>query len=152
MTACQRFLHLMMCMAMLGLAHPTAFAQSPPEPQARTMKIRLLLNGKTLPATLYDNPSACDFYTMLPLRLMLEDYAATEKIAYPSRKLNTDAAPKGFTPAAGDITYYAPWGNLALFHRGFRYSAGLVSLGRIESGVELLKVPGKMAVVIERAE
>jgi len=116
------------------------------------MKIRLIINGKALPATLYDNPSAQDLLAQLPLTLMLEDYAATEKIAYPPRKLSTASAPEGFTPSAGDITYYAPWGNLALFHKSFRYSSGLVSLGRIEAGAELLKAPGKMAVVIERVE
>ena len=116
------------------------------------MKIRLLIHSKVIPATLYENPCARDFYNMLPLTLTFEDYAATEKIAYPSRKLNTANAPEGHTPSVGDITYYAPWGNLALFHKGFHYSSGLVSLGKIESGVELLKQPGKVAVVIERVE
>jgi hypothetical protein len=31
----------------------------------------------------------------------------------------------------GDITYYAPWGNLAIFYRDFGYSPGLVRLGHI---------------------
>lgn len=117
-----------------------------------TMKIRFSFHGQTLQATLHDNPSARDFYSLLPLSLTLEDYAATEKIAYPPRKLSTAGAPEGFTPSAGDIAYYAPWGNLALFHKGFRYSSGLVSLGKFDSGVELLKTPGKLAVVIERVE
>jgi len=38
----------------------------------------------------------------------------------------------------GDITYYAPWGNLAIFYRDFDYSRGLVRLGRIDSGIEAL--------------
>lgn len=47
--------------------------------------------------------------------------------------------PPGTTPAAGDISYYAPWGNLALFNRDFSYSPGLVRLGRLDpSGTELL--------------
>lgn len=116
------------------------------------MKIRLVFKGQTLPATLYDTPSARDFYSLLPLSLTLDDYAATEKIAYLPRKLSTAGAPAGFTPAPGDITYYAPWGNLALFHKGAPHASGLVSLGRIESGMELLKAPGKVAVVIERVE
>ncbi|MDP5238804.1 cyclophilin-like fold protein [Uliginosibacterium sp. 31-16] len=116
------------------------------------MKIRLIIKDKVLPATLDDNASARDFYAMLPLRLTLEDYAATEKIAYLPRKLSSTGAPEGFAPSAGDITWYAPWGNLALFHKGFRYSSGLVSLGRIESGVDVLRSPGKQPVLIERAE
>lgn len=116
------------------------------------MKIRLVFEGQTLPATLQDSPAARDFYSLLPLKLMLEDYAATEKIAHPPRKLDLASEPEGYAPAAGDIAYYAPWGNLALFHKRFRYSSGLVKLGRIESGIEWLRVPGKLAVSIERVE
>lgn len=116
------------------------------------MKIRLTVNGKTLSATLYDNPSARDFVAQLPLTLMFEDYAATEKVAYPPKKLSTAGAPAGFDPSAGDITYYAPWGNLAIFHKDFSYSSGLISLGRLDSGVEVLKTPGAMTVTIELAD
>jgi hypothetical protein len=136
------------CASISGATAQTAAQQK----DARPMKIRLILNSQTLQATLHDNPSARDFYNLLPLRLTLEDYAATEKIAYPPRKLSTTGAPEGFTPSVGDIAYYAPWGNLALFHKGFHYSSGLVSLGKFDSGVEPLKAPGKLAVVIERVE
>ncbi|WP_337926728.1 cyclophilin-like fold protein [Paenibacillus caui] len=36
------------------------------------------------------------------------------------------------------ITYYAPWGNLAIFYRDFRYSSGLIKLGSIDAGGEKL--------------
>jgi hypothetical protein len=29
--------------------------------------------------------------------------------------LSTDGAPAGARPEAGDLTYYSPWGNLAVF-------------------------------------
>jgi hypothetical protein len=147
-------LHILALTTALFAAPLFACAQSVAAPGKDTqpMKIRLLIHGQVIPATLYDNSSARDLYTMLPLTLALEDYAATEKIGYPPRKLDTTAAPEGHAPAVGDITYYAPWGNLALFHKGFRYSSGLVSLGKIESGVELLRLPGKVAVVVERVE
>jgi hypothetical protein len=54
---------------------------------------------------------------MLPLTLMLTDHASTEKIADLPRKLSTKGAPPGIAASVGDISYYAPWGNLALFHR-----------------------------------
>jgi hypothetical protein len=120
--------------------------------EAQNMKIRLTINGKTLTATLYDTSSARDFVAQLPLTLTFEDYAATEKVAYLPRKLSTAGAPTGFDPSAGDITYYAPWGNLAIFHKDFSYSSGLISLGRLESGTEILEVPGSMKVMIEFAD
>jgi hypothetical protein len=117
--------------------------------KGKDMRIRMTIGTSTIEASLYDNATARDFAAMLPLTVPLEDYAATEKIAYLPHKLSTAGAPKGSTPSAGDIGYYAPWGNLALYHKGFDYSPGLVLLGRIDKGIEVLKVPGKRSATVE---
>jgi hypothetical protein len=117
-----------------------------------TMKIRLTINGKAISATLITNGAATDFLSLLPLTLTLEDYAATEKIAYLSRKLSTAGAPAGSDPSVGDIAYYAPWGNLAIFYKDARYAKGLIPLGRIDSGIEALSPPGPLEVTIEAVE
>lgn len=114
------------------------------------MRIRLTFDGKAVQATLLDNATARDFLSLLPMTLTLEDYSATEKIGYPSRKLLTAGAPAGVDPSVGDIAYYAPWGNLAIFYKDFGYSRGLIGLGRIDSGMEALSVPGSLKVTIER--
>jgi hypothetical protein len=116
------------------------------------MRIRLIVEGTPLTATLEDSEVARDFASLLPLTLTLEDYASTEKVAYLPRKLTTAGAPAGSDPDVGDITYYAPWGNLAMFYRDFGYSAGLVHLGRIDVGVEALQRAGALRVTIERIE
>ncbi len=116
---------------------------------ANVMKIRLTINGKAMTATLSDNATVRDFVSLLPMTLTLEDYEATEKISYLPRKLSTAGAPAGSDPSVGDITYYAPWGNLAIFYRDFGYSKGLIQLGRIDSGIEALNVPGSLKVTIE---
>ena len=113
------------------------------------MKIRLTVNGKVVSATLADNASARDFLALLPLSLTLKDYASTEKISDLPKKLTTQGAPAGIDPDVGDITYYAPWGNLAIFYRDFGYAAGLLKLGHIDTGVEALKVSGPVQVTIE---
>ena len=113
------------------------------------MKIRIDLEGRMLDATLDDGEAAQDFASLLPLALTLEDYASTEKVADLPRKLSTAGEPPGTDAAVGDFSYYAPWGNLALFYRPFRYSAGLVRLGRIESGADALEKPGPLNVRIE---
>lgn len=118
--------------------------------QADTVKIRLTVNGKAVTATLIDSAAAGDFLALLPLTLTLEDYAATEKIAYLPRKLSTAGAPAGFDPSTGDITYYARWGNLAIFYKDFGYSEGLVHLGQVDSGIEALRVGGALKATIDR--
>jgi len=110
--------------------------------------IRLTVNGQGISATLADNASARDFLALLPLSLTLKDYASTERVADLPKKLTTQGAPAGTDPDVGDITYYAPWGNLAIFYRDFGYSAGLVKLGHIDAGVEALKVSGPVQATL----
>ncbi|MBM9912183.1 MULTISPECIES: cyclophilin-like fold protein [Stenotrophomonas] len=113
------------------------------------MKIRLIINDQTLSATLADSVPARDFAAQLPITLQLEDYAATEKIAQLPHRLNIAGEPDGITPVAGDIAFYAPWGNLAIFHRPFGYSKGLVRLGRIEGDLQALRAEGPVEARIE---
>ena len=85
------------------------------------MKVRITVEGAPITASLIDNATSRDFVSLLP----------------------------GVDPAVGDITYDAPWGNLALFHRDAGYAAGLIRLGSIDSGFEALSTPGPLATTIE---
>ena len=49
----------------------------------------------------------------------------------------------------GDLCYYAPWGNLAFFYADYRYSSGLIRLGRLDGGIEPLLRSGKFDLHIE---
>src|SRR5438034_92473 len=84
-----------------------------------------------------ERKAAQEFAALLRLSLTLEDYASTENISDLPKRLSTEGAAPGFDPS-GDIAYYEPWGNLAVFYKDFRYSSGLVSLGRLDTGVDLL--------------
>jgi hypothetical protein len=117
--------------------------------EALPMKIRIDAGTTAITATLVNSETARDFAALLPLQLTLTDYAATEKVADLPRKLTTQGAPAGVAPMAGDIAYYAPWGNLAVFHRDFRHSAGLVKLGRVDSGLDVMRKQGPVKVTIE---
>src|SRR4051812_2940217 len=116
------------------------------------MKIRMNVEGEVVTATLDDNATSRDFVSLLPLTLPLKDYAQTEKISDLPKRLTTEGAPSGSDPSVGDITYYAPWGNLALFYKDFGYSDGLIRLGKIDSGVEALNRPGLLRVTMELVE
>ncbi|MEO7941138.1 MAG: cyclophilin-like fold protein [Burkholderiaceae bacterium] len=120
--------------------------------QVTSMKIQITLAGAIIAsATLDDNDSAKDLAALLPLNLPLKDYAATEKITTLPRKLSMQDAPSAYTPSAGDISFYAPWGNLAIFYKDGHLSSGLVRLGRIDSGLDALKQLGQVSIRIERA-
>lgn len=105
---------------------------------AEIPKLKVTVDDTELTATLLDNPTSRDLLTMLPLTLTFNDYNSTEKISYPPRSLSTEDAPTGYEPSAGDITVYAPWGNIAIFYKDFRYGDGLIPLGSFDSGIEML--------------
>lgn len=115
------------------------------------MKISITIGGDVLTASLNDSAAARAFAAQLPLTLTLEDYNATEKISDLPSRLPRAGAPAGHTPSIGDIAYYAPWGNLAIFYRDFDYSPGLIALGRMKTGMDILARPGRFEATIARA-
>ena len=120
--------------------------------QSGTTKIRIVFQQQEVVVVMFDNPASKDFIPLLPLSLEFRDFASAEKIATLPRRLNTAGAP---TPheATGDFTYYAPWGNLAVFYKGFGNDGQLYVLGRILSGKDALAKSGApFTARIERAE
>lgn len=124
--------------------------ESEPGSQKRTaMKIRMTFGDHAMIATLYDNQSAQDFYTMLPLDLTIEDFSSNEKIVHLPRKLTEEGSGPFDNEQPYDLCYYKPWGNLALFFTGYEHP-GLIRLGRFVEGQEALHVRGKYPVRIEQ--
>lgn len=113
------------------------------------MKIKITIRETVVSATLTDSETVRDFVALLPLTLTLEDYNQTEKISELPKRLSTEGAPAGSDPSVGDIAYYAPWGNLAIFYRDFTYSDGLVILGKIDGKLEAFSAPSSVKVTIE---
>ena len=113
-------------------------------------RIRITIPGGELTATLENNAAAKDFLALLPMTLTLEDYSKTEKISDLPKRLATTGSADGHDPEIGDITYYAPWGNLAIFYKDFGYSRGLIKLGEIESDVSPLIISGPFEATFER--
>lgn len=116
------------------------------------MKIVFEIGGEEITATMKtDSAAARDFVNLLPLSLTLTDYSV-EKVADLPKALSTDGEPSGTAASAGDITYYAPWGNLAIFNDSFGRASGLIKLGQLDSGVELMKKKGPVPVTIRKAD
>lgn len=120
--------------------------------KVRKMKVRIAVEGSVITGTLVDTAASRDFASLLPLTLTLKDYASTEKISDLPRRLTIRGSPAGFDPSVGDITYYSPWGNLALFYKDADYADGLVKLGTIDTGLEALSRPGSFKATISRID
>ncbi|USQ85934.1 cyclophilin-like fold protein [Streptomyces phaeoluteigriseus] len=132
--------------------HPPTSASTSPSGSDRStpMDIRVTIDGQLVDATLNDSPAARDLASLLPLTLDLKDFHGTERIADPPRKLTAEDAPAPAAAKVGDIAYFAPWGNLAIFYKdGPAASSDLLILGHIDAGADQLS--GADRITIEAA-
>lgn len=132
---------------------PASNAETSKTPETEERKVKLTINGQEFDVTLYDTPAAKALYDLLPLELAFEDFNGIEKIAYMDNELPTDGEPDEFDPDVGDLCLYAPWGNLSIFYKDFRNSKGLISLGHIDSGMDIISGMNEdFSVLLEKAE
>lgn len=126
---------IIICVFAAAIFASAAWAEEP-------KKVRFTWDGGEAIAELRANAPAESLWAMLPLTLDFKDFNSTERIAYTPEKLSTEGAPASYKPEAGDITIYAPWGNIAVFYRSFRDSPGLVPLGRFVEGADKISTLG----------
>ena len=124
----------------------------PETPDVSSLNVNITVGDRTVTATMEDNAAARDFLSRLPLEVTLNDYnQTTEKIFYPSPALTTAGTARGCVPIPGDITIYAPWGNVAIFCKNGSRSNDLIKIGHIDGdGIEALRVAGDVRVKFER--
>jgi hypothetical protein len=130
------------------VAAPTPLRAGYPS-RGQAMQLRFSFDTHDFTATLDDTPTARDLMSMLPLDLTIEDYSTNEKIARLPRRLTEDGSGPFQGEAAGDLCYFAPWGNLAFFYKGYRYSRGLIHLGRLDGGIGPLLTRGSFPLSVQ---
>ena len=126
--------------------------EEPETPDVSSLNVNITVGDRTITATMEDNAAARDFLSCLPLEITLNDYNnTTEKIFYPDPALTTEGVTRGCAPTPGDITIYAPWGNVAIFCKSWSHSNDLIKIGCIDgNGIEVLSIAGDIPVKIER--
>ncbi len=113
------------------------------------MDVSFDVNHVTVVIELMEHETSHDLIRLLPRKLELEDYGSTEKISYLPEKLSIKNQPSGYKPVKGDVAYYAPWGNLAIFCHDFSFSPGLIKLGRVTQGFDIVCQPGKSIIELK---
>lgn len=115
------------------------------------MKIKISVSGKVLTATLVDNETARDFVSLLPLNLSLNDLFGREKFGNLPKALS-EKGPRTHAYEAGDIAYWSPAHDVAIYYRQDSESIpspGIIPIGKIDAGTEVFNVPGSVRVTIE---
>ncbi len=103
------------------------------------MRIRLTVEGASATAHLYDNATARDFASLLPVSITVHDLGGREKAGALPRELSGGHGQNDYR--AGQIGYWPPSHDLAVYYRedGFRIpSPGIVMIGQIDSGLEIV--------------
>lgn len=131
-----------------------ASREETPEAPAEALSLKMTVGGQTITATMEDNAAARDLMSRLPLEVTLTDYNRTEKIFYPDPALDTEGVTRGCAPVPGDITIYAPWGNVAIFYKEWPQSGSLIKIGHIDgNGIDVLSAySGDVHVRMENNE
>ena len=111
------------------------------------MKIKIQVGDKVVSATMRDNPTARDFSSLLPLTLDLKDYASAEKVSDLPKRLTNESAPARSVPISGNIALYAPWGNLVIYYKDDQIGDGVIILGHVDEGLEVLRAPGPLKAI-----
>jgi hypothetical protein len=116
--------------------------------------IRITFGDTELTARLHDNATARDLAAQLPLTLTFRDHNNVEKTAPLPRELSLEGAPEGHDPAAGDIGYWAPDGDLVFYYDSAApFFNGIVRLGEFDGDIDALeRQSDDLSVTIERAE
>jgi hypothetical protein len=116
--------------------------------------IRISFGDTELTARLHDNATARDLAAQLPLTPAFRDRNNVEKTAPLPRELSLDGAPEGHDPAAGDIGYWAPDGDLVLYYDSDApLFNGIVRIGEFDVAAAAFERQSEdFSVTIERAE
>jgi quercetin dioxygenase-like cupin family protein len=116
-----------------------------------SMKIGITVQGKAIEATLIDSETTRDFVSLLPLTLSMGDLFKREKFAHLPRPIS-EGGTRRKTYEVGDLVYWSPGPDLAIFYRHDGQSIpdpGIIVIGKIHSGAEALNVPNSVKARVE---
>ena len=103
-------------------------------------KMKIAVGNSTFTATLYDNPSATAFKSLLPMTVNMVELNGSEKYIDLSRSLPTNASNPS-TIQSGDLMLYGS-STLVLFYKTFSTSYSYTRLGRIDDVTGLVAALG----------
>lgn len=118
---------------------------------AMAQDVIMTINDTEYVVTVDENTAAGKlFLEVLPLSLNFENFGSNERIAYLPHKLDINSYEEPISVKRGGMTYYVPWGNLAVFRKSFSCSADLAPLGAMsEEAISALEKSGSADVIFK---
>jgi hypothetical protein len=100
------------------------------------MQVKITSQGHTATFRLYDTVAAKEFYDQLPLKLGLTNFRDAQWMFYPPEKLKVTAREAYHDGKKGELSYYAPWGDVFMLYKDFYAGDEMHRLGINVTGIE----------------
>lgn len=111
------------------------------------MTVSITSCGHTATFRLYDTDAAREFYGQLPLTLQLSNFRDAQWMFYPPRKLNVTDRTSYHDGKKGELSYYAPWGDVFMLYRDFQAGDEMHRLGIGLSGIDQIQAMSGDALI-----
>ncbi|WP_204936630.1 cyclophilin-like fold protein [Methanococcus maripaludis] len=100
------------------------------------MSVRITSKGHSATFQLYDTVAAKELYEQLPLDLNLTNFRDAQWMFYPPQKLNVTEKEAYHDGKKGELSYYAPWGDVFMLYEDFYAGDEMHRLGIVTEGID----------------
>ncbi len=100
------------------------------------MQVKITSQGHTAIFQLYDTVAAEELFNQLPLRLDLDNFRDAQWMFYPPEKLHVTPHEAYHDGKKGELSYYAPWGDVFMLYKDFHAGDEMHRLGIGLTGLE----------------
>ncbi len=111
------------------------------------MTVQITSQGHVATFQLYDTQAAREFYEQLPLSLDLENFRDAQWMFYPPQKLSVTAMEAYHDGKKGELSYYAPWGDVFMLYKDFYAGDEMHRLGVGLNGIDAIASMSGSAVI-----
>ncbi len=111
------------------------------------LQLKITAGGVSAIFQLYDTAAAHELYRQLPLQTRLSNFRDAQWLFYPPQKLQVTAAESYHDGKKGELSYYAPWGDVFILYRDFYAGDEMHRLGIILSATgDIAKMSGQATI------
>ncbi|MGY5612486.1 cyclophilin-like fold protein [Vibrio brasiliensis] len=110
-------------------------------------RIQISSQGHVAIFQLYDTAAAKELYQQLPLKLELSNFRQAQWMFFPPEKLNVNANEAYHDGKKGELSYYAPWGDVFMLYKDFYAGDHMHRLGVVIEGIDSIEPMSGTAVI-----
>lgn len=111
------------------------------------MHVKITSQGYMATFQLYNTDAARQLYDQLPLKLGLTNFRDAQWMFYPPKKLSVTAGEAYHDGKKGELSYYAPWGDVFMLYKDFDSGDQMHRLGIGLTGIDKIAAMSGSALI-----